>query len=214
MWWKNIKHAQQKRFSWNLEDPEHTLQEEDIINWYDQAHLTEENVLNNFLNNKSKPQHWDVIPAARLTKIWNDFIKYGFVRDERGIDDIAHIMIENTQKLYVNTVMMAHTMIEPKEHLRDQYDIEWNHELQEHFARHVQDHNEQWRISDYALSPLINDCIKLSVTQDSVQKLLIIDHMLNIIHARSDLAALFVEGGAKTLSRLSESPTDKESPQP
>jgi hypothetical protein len=41
----------------------------------------------------------------------------------------------------------------------------------------------------------------MSATGD-VEKLLLVDQMLNVVHARSDLAGMFVEGGQKTLNKL------------
>jgi len=58
-------------------------------------------------------------------------------------------------------------------------------------------------ISDYGLKPLWSLAEKLIETQDYVQKLIIIDRMLNVVHQRGDLAALFIEGGYESLQQLS-----------
>jgi hypothetical protein len=58
-------------------------------------------------------------------------------------------------------------------------------------------------ISDYGLKPLVSLSYQLSSTQDSKQKITIIDKMLNIVHQRSDMASWFVQGGSRALSDLS-----------
>lgn len=58
-------------------------------------------------------------------------------------------------------------------------------------------------ISDYGLKPLVSLSYELASTQDSKQKITIIDEMLNIVHQRSDMAGWFVQGGSAALSQLS-----------
>lgn len=63
-------------------------------------------------------------------------------------------------------------------------------------------------ISDYGLEPLLNYMSKLIKTEDTSEKLYTIDKMLNVVHQRTDLAAWFVDGGSRALSKLSG--TDEE----
>ena len=59
-----------------------------------------------------------------------------------------------------------------------------------------------WRISDYALSKLVNGCMELMYAKTPEEKLMKIDWILNVIHMRSDIAGWFVEGGSQTLDEL------------
>jgi hypothetical protein len=52
---------------------------------------------------------WEVIPFARLKKIWEDFMLYGHVRDVRGLEIIEEIMIDNTLKVNIFTNLAGHT---------------------------------------------------------------------------------------------------------
>lgn len=61
----------------------------------------------------------------------------------------------------------------------------------------------QWRISDYALDKLYSLANDLLKTSSSDEKLVIIDTILSVTHQRSDLAALFIEGGQQSLNMLS-----------
>jgi hypothetical protein len=96
---------------------------------------------------------------------------------------------------------MEHTESDPK-YWFEQEEEHWDDNLNQKFIEHVEDENGAWRISDYALKPLIELSIKLYSENNDEQKLQIIDRMLNVIHARSDCAAFFVEGGSDTLNYL------------
>ena len=176
---------------------------EDVLfyEYYELIDDAHRDVIRNFKSNPDKKQDWRVIPAAKLIKIYNDYIKYGFVRDSKGLDEIAQIMINNTNKLYANTFFMEHTESDPKYWFEEEEE-HWDDNLDQKFIEHVEDENGAWRISDYALKPLIELSIKLYSENNDEQKLQIIDRMLNVIHARSDCAAFFVEGGSKTLNHL------------
>ena len=166
------------------------------------------NVLTEFISNPKGKQPWAVVPAARLKKIWEDFSRYGIVRDEAGLEEIIRQIIRNVFRIQVNTELCGHESVDPKE-LYEQEGIKFTKRIDELFGDYVL-HNGQWRISDYALKPLFEDIEKLQNTSDPKEKLLIVDHMLNIVHQRGDLAASFVEGGRSTLNSLNESVEEKE----
>jgi hypothetical protein len=64
------------------------------------------------------------------------------------------------------------------------------------------DEDGNWRISDYALDKLIGLAIDILGSDDSDKKLVVIDKLLNVVHARSDLSSWFVRGGQSTLNQL------------
>lgn len=45
---------------------------------------------------------WIKIDFPRLVKIWNDYVKMGFVRDEHGVDNIADRLVKNIAQLSAN----------------------------------------------------------------------------------------------------------------
>jgi hypothetical protein len=186
----------------NVEDK--TTDEKQFYEWMEQADEVAANVANEFYKQPDKKQSWRLVPAPRIIKIWKDFAKFGFVRDEKGLDQIAQIMIENTQKLHANTIFMEHEEMSAESYAEG---LELNHNYDpelydEKFPQHVEDEHGQWRISDVALAPLVKDSMQLMAESDPTRKLLIIDRMLNRIHARSDIAALFIEGGTQTLNQM------------
>jgi len=58
-------------------------------------------------------------------------------------------------------------------------------------------------ITDYGLTPIMTQASKLYIEDNPIQKVVLIDSILNITHQRSDLASWFVQGGSRALSDLS-----------
>lgn len=85
--------------------------------FYDDMDEKIEKILQDFLfsNNDDFTARipWRVVPFARLKKIWEDYIKFGFVRDVKGLDMISGIMIGNTLSLNALTMLSGHTEESP-----------------------------------------------------------------------------------------------------
>jgi len=145
-------------------------------------------------------QPWGVVPFARVKKIWEDYIKLGFVRDGKGIDQIAETMIRNVHRLAANTYLMGHTESSPDDTF-EEYGITTD-DQKDKFYDYASDDNGTIRISDYGLEPLQDEAIKLESSFDPTERLQIIDRMFNTVHQRSDLPALFIEGGSDSLNAL------------
>lgn len=90
---------------------------------YQQQDELKSEILSDFLfkNNPefTKRIYWRVVPAARLKKIWEDYIRMGIVRDEKGINLIESIMIRNALNLYNLTMLSGHTPSSPDEDFED-----------------------------------------------------------------------------------------------
>lgn len=160
-----------------------------------------------FIANPNGRQRWNLIPAERAIKIWHDYGEFGVVRDENGINKIADIVVENIFKLWANTIFASHTEINPQYEIDDIYGEnapQFTEELQDKFADYIMDNNGMWRISDYAMQPLLNDALKILSANNSEDKLRACDMAFNRIHARSDIAGLFISGGVATLNKMAE----------
>lgn len=162
--------------------------------------LVEEYAAN--IKNPKYRQRWSVIPAPRLKKIWNDYAKMGFVRDEKGIEQIALIIITNIHKIEVNNILTGHTSESPSAFGGEILGQELPEDYFDQIDSFFDDDHGQWRISDYAADELTNSAIDLRSAKSAEEKLQIIDHILNIVHQRSDIASWFVEGGSATLGQL------------
>jgi hypothetical protein len=64
------------------------------------------------------------------------------------------------------------------------------------------DLNGSWLLSDYGLPKLEAIYPSIFNAKTDEEKLYAIDKALNVVHQRNDLAAMFVEGGTKTLTQV------------
>ncbi|NTF23592.1 hypothetical protein G6L37_35045 [Agrobacterium rubi] len=149
---------------------------------------------------------WRVVSAEKLTSIWQDAAKLGFVRNEKGLLSIRDRFVENFLRLSVNTVIAGHAEYTYEEELAERL----GDDATEAFVDWAVNTDGGWRISDYGLDKLFPLCAAASEATDTGDILMLCDLMLNIAHQRSDLAGWFVDGGQRTLSKLAdgERPTD------
>jgi hypothetical protein len=176
---------------------------------YDKLDSVKRDILTGFLDDKKrgvKEQPWTLVPFARLKKIWQDYMTYGVVRDTRGLETIEEIITENILKLYVNTELAGHTQVNPDDDF-EEYD--YTEQDKEDFWDYIKEISD-YGFSDFGgrrpgLTTLLGHLRKARTPEEKVP---ILDQILNVVHQRSDLAALFVEGGSAALSQLSGSPSE------
>lgn len=151
---------------------------------------------------------WSVIPANQLIRAWQDYVRLGFVRNERLIDDFQDVIIRNTIKLDLSTIMAGHAVVGVIESKLADFEIADDYpeididKFTEAFSDFFNEQDGSWRISDYGLPKLKEISLELFGERSYEKKLLLIDKALNVVHQRSDLAEWFVEGGSATLTKL------------
>jgi len=149
---------------------------------------------------------WSVIPFPRLKKIWEDYARYRIVRDEKGMDRISQKMLKNLARLIASTDFAGHSMRSPAEMYNDHIDPEepMTNNILFDDLRYGNFFDTQYgpAYSDYGLEPLSKIAVNLITTTNPEQQLQLVDQMLNVVHQRGDLAALFVEGGTDSLNTL------------
>ena len=199
------KIAQQKELA--LDDK---TEEDAMYDYYDAERETVYNVLGEFkYSEPDTVQPWTVVPLGRVKKIWEDYMKMGFVRDEKGMDSISQQMIKNVHRLAANTYLMGHSNSDPSDDFSE-YDIDES--AQERFwDEYAIDEQGQARISDYGLKPLQELAFELQKTFNPEKQLQLVDKMLSICHQRSDLPSFFIEGGTSGLNQLFGRPTGMDS---
>jgi hypothetical protein len=151
---------------------------------------------------KGKLISFSPYPITRAKKIWSDFMCYGFVRDERGLDNMIENILDKIITLDVLTTMGGHTPEDPKNFL-EEIELTYDEVLYKKFLDYMCDEDGCPIISDYALVPLQKLAVEILGASTSEAKLLLIDQVLNVVHQRSDLASWFVQGGRKALEELS-----------
>jgi len=198
-----INEELQKLFEW-----EETDTHDDIIySLYEQRDEVLRETIRDFME---KPlgtyQPWRLIPFIKLKKLFEDALKFGFIRDEKLLDDIEYRLIRNLLKLDVNTELCGHMSSFPEDDITDLgYTMEkFNEKNNNSNDVYFEDPKSgQWRISDYGLKPLWNIGEKLIREKDDKRKLSLISQFLDVVHQRSDMASWFVEGGSSSLNKIS-----------
>lgn len=145
---------------------------------------------------------WPRVPAARLKRIWLDYGNSRVVRDEKGLEEIADRVLDNIARLRAATDMMGHSQMDARSFLDDMGHAFTDEEWDDWMSHWMTDEHGNWVLSDYGMEPLEKLYQKIYSAPTAEQKLQWVDRALNITHQRSDLAALFVEGGSKTLQHI------------
>jgi predicted nucleotidyltransferase len=159
--------------------------------------------LANFLkSNKTGNIPWKTISATLLKKTWLLFGKYNKVNDN-AIDKIADQLLTNIVRLTLANEFTGHS---ENYHLREEIDemcdIQFTDEEWEAVCWRFEDKNGRDYISDYGIKPLQNIYSVIFNAKTPEEKLYACDKALNVVHQRSDLAAMFVEGGQTTLTQI------------
>ena len=158
-------------------------------------------------------QSWEVVPFVQLKTVWEAFIDQGKVPDRMMVmlDKIEEVITENICKLNINTEMAGHSQHSPKEEWRQYLEGQIDEDkmdayidyLDSSFVDWIEEPSGQMRISDYGLDPLnkkLSELRKIGIPEKKLKK---IDEILNVVHQRSDIAGMFIEGGSRALSQLS-----------
>jgi hypothetical protein len=144
---------------------------------------------------------WKTIPASLLKKVWFQFGKYNRV-NENDIDKIADQILTLIARLQASTEMMGHTQHDVRPELADNgyefTDEEWDDWMTDYFTND----RGSWMLSDYGLEPLKRIYSVIFNAKTPEEKFYACDKALNVVHQRSDLASMFVEGGSSTLSAI------------
>lgn len=106
-----------------LEEVVKLINEFDDYDYYEKQEEIKREILSDFLynNNNDFTKHipWRVVPFNMLKKVWEDYIKYGFVRHEKPLYTIENIVTRNIIKIDAITNFAGHTQFGDEETLED-----------------------------------------------------------------------------------------------
>jgi len=129
-------------------------------------------------------------------------MRFGFVRDERGVEDMVENFIDKIVTLDASTTLLGHTPGSPQE-IIEGFELTYHESIYEHMCDYMCTKDGTHYLSDYGLKPLQALAGKLLEATTAEEKLLLLDRVLNVVHQRSDLASWFVRGGRDMLDKLS-----------
>ena len=184
-------------------------------------------VLCDFLFSETNKQQWTpLIQPNMYKKALSEFIKFGkFIHfPTKYVYQWIGIIMTNTAKLRANTELAGHESFFPFYELKDaieQYPdkfidaIKECGELNDDNYYHILDYmglyewmnmpdgSDAW--SDYGLPALENVISEYKEGMSPEETIVIINKALDCAHPRGDLSSIFIVGGSKTLSNISES---------
>jgi hypothetical protein len=138
-------------------------------------------------------QSWEIAPFSLVNFVWCDYVKHGFVRNEKKLDTVVDIFIRNIMKLRVNMVIGGATPEDPKELLEEAGLTADDYYSFVDFAHHY---------SDYGHGKLMDLAMQLWKETNAEKRLILCDRILNVVHPSNDLSEYFVSGGRGFLDIL------------
>lgn len=163
---------------------------------------------------------FELIRPLEYKRALEEYMKYGqIIRfSENKIQDWKYLVLENIAKLSVLTDINGHSPHFPYDKFYDVFDelepsndekydfsyvyglLEDEYDIDEYIPFFS---NGQPVLSDYGLNPLLKLAEVLLKETTSEGILLTINRIMNVVHQRSDLSELFIEGGEKSHSMIS-----------
>lgn len=181
--------------------------------WYDQNTMDfwsqiQDKIVESFLGAYRKGQKylpWKKVSANDLIRVWKNFAKNNYTvhdRDLNLLDKISHQIMYNIVALWIGNLLSGHDQIDPKEFLSEYIDED---NIDDNFFENFLSLEDgSWVVSDYGLPYLLKLFPKIYNAKTAEEKLYAIDKVLNVVHQRNDLSEYFVEGGVRTLMKVSE----------
>lgn len=149
-----------------------------------------------------KKQHFNLIKPDELVRIYKEHQELGFIKSEKLFDKIIQTCIENTAQLRANTLLAGHTNEDPYQTYIDEYNDDT--ELSEdEFYELADNYVPNDKYSDYGLKWAEDVVIRLIDARNDNQKIILLNHLFDIVHQRSDFSEYYVVGGSSTLSKIS-----------
>ena len=176
-------------------------------------------VLSEFFNNPQGKQDWGVlINPGMYKKALSEFTKYGKLINfpSKYVYQWMGIIMKNTAILRANTDLAGHSsqfpgyeVAEYAENI-DGIEIEpdygegskWLEEKGLYDWMQMPDGSDAW--SDYGLDPLEIIFAEYDEDLPPEKVLVLVNRALDVYHQRGDMASIFIQGGSKILSKISE----------
>jgi hypothetical protein len=183
-------------------------------------------VLSEFFYGKKERQDWGVlINPDMYIKALRELSRFGELTNSTFPSKYVYqwmgIIMKNTAILYANTELAGHSSAFPGYDvadfaeridgitISDDYDegSEWLEKKGLYDWMKMPDGSDGW--SDYGLDPLWDIINEYDENLPPKEVLVLVNRALDIGHQRGDLASIFIQGGSKTLTKISEEKKSK-----
>ena len=145
-----------------------------------------------------------LITYNELKLIYDEHKNLGFVRSEKILQKIIDKIVYNFAKLEVNNLLSGHSELDPYleyEYMYEDEDLITEEEFEDLIDQYVPYDS----YSDYGTKWAGEIVLRLIDAKTDDDKIILINHLMDVIHQRSDFSEYFVEGGKNTLMKLSHS---------
>ena len=176
-------------------------------------------VLSEFFFEKKHKQDWGVlINPDMYIKALREFSRFGKLTNfpSKYVYQWMGIIMKNTAILEANTNLVGHSTYFPGEDVSEfaeridgitiGYDYEqgseWLYQKGLYDWMVMPDGSDAW--SDFGIEPLLEIIKEYDESLPPEKVLVLINRALDVAHCRGDLASIFIQGGSKTLTRISE----------
>lgn len=195
------------------------LCEYDTEDYYEKLLNAENSIIYDFFQDKQNgitQKRWRLIKPTQYKKALMEFMQFGKLMrfPTSVIDDWIDIILTNTAELSTITDLVGHsndfdfyTYCDILDLDVDEYGswekiFDYLDELGFYDWAELPDGSDAW--SDYGLRP-IEELIQKLLTEDKTyeERLVTINRIMDVYHQRGDLSSMFIEGGSKTLSAIS-----------
>jgi hypothetical protein len=173
--------------------------------FYDLGSSKKEALLSEFLENGAIT--WSKLPEARILKIWRDYAAVGFVRDEKGMADIAAQTIDIIVRMSASNDLGGRETSSALDDLLEDMgytEVVGGKNLWTNGESTVDlsDFYYSIYVSDYSMDDLRAAAILLMNASTAEEQLTYVDRILNTVHQSSDLSLALVEHGQHFLNTL------------
>lgn len=204
------------------------IETKDYYDFWDDELSSVTNILSEFMNDKKngiKTKKWRLIPFEQYRNALIEFMRYGkFMRfPTKYIDRWSEIVTNNILSINAITELAGHTQFAPYDEVDDFFfgnDPEKSGQIYDYescykyldslgFYDWANLPDETFAISDYGLKPLYKLIMELEEKTTPEEKLVVINKILDVTHMRGDLSSAFIEGGARSLSKISRTENEE-----
>ena len=178
-------------------------------------------VLSEFFNNPTGKQNWGtLINPEMYVKALRELSRFGKLTNSTFPSKYVYqwmgIIMKNTAILIANTELAGHSINFPGEEVAEyaeridgieigtDYDegSEWLDEKGLYDWMSMPDGSDAW--SDFGIEPLCNIIKEYNDNLPPEKVLVLVNRALDVMHMRGDLSSIFINGGSKVLSKISE----------
>jgi hypothetical protein len=147
---------------------------------------------------------WRPVDADTVARIWLVYGKRGTIFESESLAKISEQVLNLIARLSVSTEISGHSQYDARPMAEEYADKEFTDAQWERFIDGMEDASGQWYLSDYGMEPLEALFVRLFRADSDEEKLMTLDRIFNVVHQRSDLSAMFIQGGVNTLNRISQ----------